>query len=250
MATPPLENAVLDYASTWTTEDPDYCGSTELEVTYGVTGWDREVGDIRYNEIPETGNGNVWMTHIWWSDRPQHPCDDGDYIYQTGWSAKAEVGPTTAPDGTSITYPTRLTNPEPDDEDWESNDIDITAAATLGPFSASTDLYTIDADGYSETVKTYDGNVKYEKITWDVFHGSVRTAWSDSQEEAAGARFTVNSTGLDADKDYEPWGVDYGEDDIGEEVHHSLKYTYDYQGTRVYESLGGRNYTTAKLIQF
>lgn len=120
MATPPLENAVLDYASTWTTEDPDYCGSTELEVTYGVTGWDREVGDIRYNEIPETGNGNVWMTHIWWSDRPQHPCDDGDYIYQTGWSAKAEVGPTTAPDGTSITYPTRLTNPEPDDEDWES----------------------------------------------------------------------------------------------------------------------------------
>lgn len=246
----PLDNSVLSYGRTLASEDPQYCGSTDLEVAYGVTGWDREVGDIRYNEIPQTGNGNVWMTHIWWSKRPQHPCNDGDYVYQTGWNASAKVAPTTAPDGSSISWPTRLTNPEPDDADWNSQEIDITAAATLGPFSASTNLYTLETDGYAETVKTYDGHVQYEKITWDVFHGSRRTAWSDSQEEALGARFTVNSTGLDANKDYDPWGINRIEGDIGEEVQNALKYTYDYLGTRIYESLGGSTSPTAKLIEF
>lgn len=242
-----LDNAVKTYATTWTTEDPDYCGSTELEVNYGVTGYDREMGDIRYDEIPESGTGNVWMTHIWWSDAPEHPCSNGDYIYQTGWNAQVQVAPTTAPDGHVIDYPTRVHNPEPDDSDWESNDIDITAAATLGPFSASTGLYTIDADGTSETVKTYDGHVKYEKITWDVFHGSLRTAWSDSQNEANGAQFQVSSEGLDASKDYDPRDLE-GEYDIVEDVEQNLSYTYDYNGTRIYESLGGWVYPDAHLI--
>jgi len=221
------------------------CDSSSYTLAHGITAYDHVTGDVGYNEIPETG-GNTWFVNVWWEDRPTNTCNYGDYIYENGWGAEVEVLSSEDPETSeTIPYPIALNNPKPDNSDWTSDSITISTSASMGPFSASYSPYQIDIDDTVQTVKIDDSDVDYGKITWDYNSLNHDIGWSYSQEQANGARFDVNSQGLDADKNYNS-----GDDDVQIIYEPYISWAYDNGTTRIYESVDGIGIAGANVIEF
>ncbi|SHK87060.1 hypothetical protein [Haladaptatus paucihalophilus] len=207
--------------------------TTTCEIAYGTSGYDREIGETRYYQLPSQGR-NKWVQQIWFSDKPSNPYEYGDYIYQCEFTHSINVLPTTAPDGKSISEPAYLEYPHPDNDEWVSHGLVIQPSAAIGPFSVTSEQgYVLDI-GPTSTVK--QDNEPYGKITWDRSHLTTNSGWSDSQDTARGVRVDVVATNLDPSKDYAPNGNEYQSGDIGVESTGTLSYTYDIAGTRIYET--------------
>lgn len=233
-----VDNGVLDRGKYYGTHEDKYGNITDFEIAYGTTGWDRELNDSPFDEIPPAGK-NRWHSYIWWDQKPEHPNSYGNYIYETGWDLSVTVLPTDNPNNNDdpIDYPTAITNPKPEDSKYGSVDLEISATigGSYSVFSAGVgDTYTIEIKDPLDTTKD-DTGTQYSEIVWDRWHPNKDVGWSDSLENAAGVRYTVKAGSLDPDVNYDAENESpYDRFDVTLEANGQLKYTYDTNGTRVY----------------
>lgn len=207
--------------------------TTSFEVAYGTSGYNREIGETQYNELPSQGR-NKWVQQIWFADKPSNPYSYGDYIYQYGFTHSIEVLPSEAPDGTWIDSPAYLEYPHPDNDEWTSNGLVIQPTAAIGPFSVTTEQGFKLNLGSTSTVK--QETEPYGAISWERSYRNKDIGWADSQDNAKGVRVDVVATNMDPNKDYAPNGNQYEEGDIGVKSTGTMRYTYDVASSRIYET--------------